>query len=173
MTTDVKLHIGGTQRKEGWKILNILPGPDVDIVGTCTDLSMFADASVDQVYASHVLEHIAGNDVYTALNEIFRVLKPGGVLKASVPDLSILCELYLKYMGQPVEQVKITKMIYGGHVDDYDIHHFGYNIQIITSIMAMTGFVRLEQVETLNEFADTSIYKFNDVPISLNFIATK
>ena len=55
MTEPIKLHIGGTSAKDGWKILNILPGPSVDILGTCTDLSMFADGTVDVVYASHVL----------------------------------------------------------------------------------------------------------------------
>ena len=43
MSDKVRLHLGGVQAKDGWKILNILPGPAVDIIGSCTDLSAFGD----------------------------------------------------------------------------------------------------------------------------------
>ena len=43
----------------------------------------FADASFNQVICSEVLEHIP--DYLSALNEIERVLKPGGVAAISVP----------------------------------------------------------------------------------------
>ena len=66
-----RLNIGGTERRDGWKILNILPGPEVDYVGDCTDLTQLADASVDDVYASHVLEHLGyGEDLASSLGHI-------------------------------------------------------------------------------------------------------
>ena len=43
----------------------------------------FADASFDRVVTSEVLEHI--QDDVTAIGELVRVLKPGGVLAATVP----------------------------------------------------------------------------------------
>ena len=43
----------------------------------------FADNSLDRVICSEVLEHIP--DYYAALDEITRVLKPGGLLAVSVP----------------------------------------------------------------------------------------
>jgi Methylase involved in ubiquinone/menaquinone biosynthesis len=46
----------------------------------------FADNSFDKVLMSEVLEHLA--DDRRALREVFRVLKPGGILALSVPHAS-------------------------------------------------------------------------------------
>ena len=54
----IKLHIGGREKREGWVILDAPPGPIVDYVGNCNDLSFLEDASCSEVYASHVLEHL-------------------------------------------------------------------------------------------------------------------
>lgn len=43
----------------------------------------FRDHSIDQVYAVQVLEHV--HDLLGLMNEIHRVLKPGGVLHVMVP----------------------------------------------------------------------------------------
>lgn len=44
----------------------------------------FADDTFDRIIASEVLEHVADDQV--ALDEVFRVLKPGGTLAATVPS---------------------------------------------------------------------------------------
>jgi SAM-dependent methyltransferase len=54
------------------------------------------DRSVDAVYASHVLEHLAREDVPAALANTFRILKPGGIFRLIVPDLAWRAELYLR-----------------------------------------------------------------------------
>ena len=58
----MKLHIGGEAQKDGWKILNIQPKEGVDYIGSITDLSQFENESVDEVYASHVFEHVLQKD---------------------------------------------------------------------------------------------------------------
>ena len=81
-----RLHIGGKRVKEGWKILNIQPGKDVDFVGDAADLSQFNDETFDEVYASHVIEHLGyQNELPEATKGIHRILKPGGVFRMSVP----------------------------------------------------------------------------------------
>jgi predicted SAM-dependent methyltransferase len=173
MSEPIKLHIGGTQAKEGWKILNIIPGPIVDITGSCTDLSLFADASVDEIYASHVMEHLPFAELIRASREMARVLKPGGILKGSVPNLDILFRLFLENAGDAEKQMNILFMIYGGHVDEFDIHHCGFNFEIMAGILAGSGFSRIDQVELHHEFIDTSYYRHDGALISLNFIATR
>lgn len=55
-------------------------------VGDCRDLSRFADASFDVVFASNLLEHLdlAGNEALVA--EVRRVLRPGGQLLLVQPN---------------------------------------------------------------------------------------
>jgi SAM-dependent methyltransferase len=47
----------------------------------------FASDEFDCVYSSHMLEHIPKQFVPGVLKEIYRVLKPGGVVRTVVPDL--------------------------------------------------------------------------------------
>lgn len=58
-----------------------------------------ADASVQGIYASHVLEHLSYDDFWTALHHTFRMLKPGGIFRLVVPDLQARAERYLRDTG--------------------------------------------------------------------------
>ncbi|MBC7939816.1 MAG: hypothetical protein H7Z19_08650 [Chitinophagaceae bacterium] len=40
-----RLHSGGREKRDGWEILNILPGPDVDPVGNAVDPSRCCSAT--------------------------------------------------------------------------------------------------------------------------------
>jgi predicted SAM-dependent methyltransferase len=53
------------------------------------------DNSVDQIYASHLFEHIPFKDLIVLLNEIYRVLKNDGSLSVCVPDSSLYIKSYL------------------------------------------------------------------------------
>lgn len=81
----VNLNLGcGRHPIDGWINLDRVPGDGADIVA---ELGMetipLASASVDCVLASHVLEHIT--DIISAMREIHRVLRPGGILVAATP----------------------------------------------------------------------------------------
>ncbi|WKZ12691.1 MAG: methyltransferase domain-containing protein [Gammaproteobacteria bacterium] len=60
----------------------------------------FPDASIDIVYHSHMLEHIARDQVTRFLHEVYRVLRPGGVHRVVVPDLEVLARRYLEHVGE-------------------------------------------------------------------------
>jgi ADP-heptose:LPS heptosyltransferase/predicted SAM-dependent methyltransferase len=65
-------------------LFNIQMKPDV--VCDCTKLDVFGSASMDFVYSSHLLEHIAPEKVVSTLREWTRVLKPNGFLLLYLPD---------------------------------------------------------------------------------------
>lgn len=54
----------------------------------------WADGSADAVYSSHTLEHLSREDGRRFLRECFRVLKPQGLLRIVVPDLSVIISQY-------------------------------------------------------------------------------
>ena len=59
-----------------------------------------ADATGDMLYSSHFLEHIPRDQVAPLLQECWRILKPGGVLRLAVLDLENLCRTYLHHRDQ-------------------------------------------------------------------------
>ena len=170
----LRLHVGGLEARHGWKILNVQPGPGVDYVGDCTDLSQFADASVDEIYASHVLEHLGfTGDLPRALSEFNRVLKQGGAARISVPDFEILCRMFLDPAHSMEQRLYIMAMTFGGQTDPHDFHYVGLTFEFLHDFLLKAGFSRIERVKEFGLFHDTSVFKYADTPISLNVIAYK
>ena len=91
----MKLHIGGEIAKDGWTIFNIQKKKDVDIIGDLENLDQFSENSIDEIYASHVFEHIKIRNFLKILKNIHRILKQDGKLYISVPDMDIIFRLFL------------------------------------------------------------------------------
>jgi predicted SAM-dependent methyltransferase len=51
-------------------------------------LPQYTDNSVDEIRASHILEHFPFAEVPNVLAEWVRALKPGGTIKIAVPDIA-------------------------------------------------------------------------------------
>jgi len=68
----------------------------VDILRDMSDLHGILNNSVSAVYSSHTLEHVSwGNikkNILITLQEWFRILRPGGLLLISVPNLTTLAK---------------------------------------------------------------------------------
>lgn len=54
-----------------------------------------AEGSCELMYSSHVLEHLALEDLRRALRNTKKYLRPGGTFRLVVPDLERLCRDYL------------------------------------------------------------------------------
>jgi len=170
-----KLHIGGKEKLEGWELLNALSGPDVDHICNANDLSQFDDNTFNEIYASHIVEHLDYIDELSkTLAEWYRVLAPNGKIYISVPDMDVLCRLFLlRDHLTTTERYQVMRMLFGGHVDEYDYHYVGLNGDILASFLSDAGFTNLKRVKEFNIFDDTSSGKFKGTLISLNITAEK
>ncbi len=170
----IRLHVGGQVRHPDWKILDVRPGPDVDYVCACTELSVIDDESVSEIYASHVIEHLGyQSDLARALREFNRVLVPQGILRISVPDLRALCGLFVDSTLSFGERFHVMRMMFGGQVNEADFHYVGLDEAILTMYLQRAGFRDIVRVDNFELFADASSLIFKGTPISLNLNARR
>jgi predicted SAM-dependent methyltransferase len=101
--------------------------------------SSFADNSVDEIVASHVLEHFGHQDAELALREWVRVLKPGGRIRIAVPDFAKCAQAYLDGKALP-----IASFVMGGQTDEYDFHKTLFDEERLTHLMKDAGLGHIE-----------------------------
>ena len=88
----VRVQIGsGPQRLAGWLNSDLIAGELHLDLGRRLALP---DRSVDFVFGEHVIEHLPERRAERLLGELHRVLRPGGVLRLTTPDLRKLLALY-------------------------------------------------------------------------------
>jgi len=66
------------------------------------------------------------------------------------------------------------RMIFGGQIDEYDFHYFGWDFELLSGLLKNVGFKEIEKVEKFSIFTnDTSNEDIDGELISLNLIAKK
>ena len=79
------------QHERQFQIANFIglalePAHDREIKHDLSGPLLYPDNSIAKIQAQDVLEHLAFEKVPFVLDEIYRVLKPGGIFRLSVPD---------------------------------------------------------------------------------------
>jgi SAM-dependent methyltransferase len=88
MPTDksLKLDFGcGPNKREGFHGVDNINFPNVDFVCDLREKWPWHDNSVEEGFASHFLEHLTGQERVHFVNELYRVLVPGGKTTIVVP----------------------------------------------------------------------------------------
>ena len=90
----MKLHLGcGERFLEGYIHIDLAEFEHIDYKIPVNNLSIFDDNSIDEIYASHVIEYFDRDEVKELLKEWKRVLREGGILRIAVPNFSKLIEI--------------------------------------------------------------------------------
>ena len=95
------LNLGcGYRYHQSWTNVDFIStGPNV-LAHNLLQGTPFDDNNFDVVYHSHVLEHFNKGDGKKFIQECYRVLKPGGVLRIAVPNLEQIARLYLQKLEE-------------------------------------------------------------------------
>lgn len=171
----MKLHLGcGKRFIPNFVHIDAIDYPHVDHVATIDNLSFLADNSVDLIYNCHVLEHFKRRDVDRVLREWYRVLKPGGLLRISVPDFAKLCEIYQRF-GQ---LDKVIGALFGRQDYLYNIHYNVFDFASLSAALEHAGYIKVRRYDWREtEHADIDDYsqayvphmdKENGIQVSLN-----
>jgi predicted SAM-dependent methyltransferase len=121
----------------------------------------YDDNSVDEIYASHVLEHFSHRETHKVLANWVAKLKPGGLLRLAVPDFTWVAKRYLD--GEPINTMGF---VMGGHVDEDDHHGAIFDREMLVDMMVGVGLERIGSWAA--EYQDCS-----SLPVSLNLQAFK
>jgi predicted SAM-dependent methyltransferase len=178
--TSVKLHLGcGKRFIPGFTHVDVVPFDHVDYITSIDNLPTFADNSVDLIYNCHVLEHFHREKVYKVLREWYRVLKPDGILRTSVPDFNALCELYMETR----DLSNVIGPIMGRQDYLYNIHYNVFDLNTLERDLLKAGFVEIQRYDwTKTEHVDLDDFsqayyphmdKENGKLLSLNVEARK
>jgi predicted SAM-dependent methyltransferase len=93
----LELGAGENRGVPGWTYADV--NENCDLTLDLTHPLPFPDNCVDMIYSSHLLEHFSYNELHNFLNECLRVLKPGGIFSAAVPNARIYLEAYQNPSG--------------------------------------------------------------------------
>lgn len=111
------------------------------------------DSSAECIYTSHMFEHLSHDGAKNFLKEAKRVLKSGGVLRISVPDLKVAIDGYLQsndadsfmqgifVQAPPISTIKQKLILF---MSGYRHHQWMYDGASLTKLLEGMGFKDVE-----------------------------
>jgi SAM-dependent methyltransferase len=140
----------------GWRELRLDINPEVspDILCSMTDMRSVTTGSIDAIWSSHNLEHLYRHEVPVALAEFRRVLRPGGQVLLTLPDLQRVAELVAadglenKAYSSPAGPITALDMIYGhtpslARGNRHMAHKTGFTARTLTQLLSEAEFTGL------------------------------
>ena len=104
---ELKIDLGcGPNKREGFTGVDVRQfDGKVDVVADLRKKWPFADGSVSEAHTSHFVEHLEAHERIHFVNELYRVLKPGGKCQLIVPHWAS-CRAYgdLTHKWPPVSE---------------------------------------------------------------------
>ena len=161
--------------------LALQPAHDREIKHNLADPLPYADGSIAKVQAQDVLEHLAFEKVSFVLDEIYRVLKPGGTFRLSVPDYRspvqkrrslydargrVIGDLLMgatSYLDQATGDVRVK------FSEDGEAHLWFPRYELITHLVLRSE-LRKAQIHFYQGFLDDHTYLCEPVPENEMFV---
>jgi len=115
----MKLNLGGNEeydggpdspKLEGFTHVDIRQIDGVEIVCDVSKKIPLEDNSVEEIRASHIIEHIHPDEIDSAITEWVRILKPGGLLRVYCPSAELIAKAFV--MGD-INITRFSELIFG------------------------------------------------------------
>lgn len=134
--------------------LDLDPAVRPDIVCSITDMKPVESDSVDAIWSSHNLEHLQRHEVPLALAEFIRVLKPGGFVLLTLPDLRQVARLVVEDRLEDHAYTSLSgpitalDMIFGHSAslaqgNPFMAHRTGFTARTLQGLLTQAGFVEI------------------------------
>jgi len=153
------LHLGcGDHVLAGWINADLDPRGEDCLAFDAAKPFPFEDESLDVVFSEHMIEHMNFQDGMVMLRECWRVLKPGGRIRVTTPDLPFLIKIYTgprskleedylvwaarRFVPQPPDEAAI--FVFNNFVRAWG-HLFIYDLATLSRSLSAAGFVAIEQ----------------------------
>ncbi len=131
---------------------DIDPGVKPHVVGSILELERsFEPRSFDVIWSSHVLEHLYAHEIFPALRQFHRILKPDGFALIMSPDVAAVAHFIVERgiaaiaYNSPAGPIRPLDMLYGhsraieeGHV--HMAHRTGFTAERLGNLLLTAGF---------------------------------
>jgi predicted SAM-dependent methyltransferase len=146
----LKVEIGGLAPRSGWVVTNV--NATTRNYLDCTAPWPIPDGSVQYVYSDNVIEHIPLAAGRAMLEQAFRAMQPGGIIRVVTPDIRKHVELYLagdaSVQSEVAEEYRGLGMVVEHSIDLIRIpigsfgHHEGYvyDFEVLEHELKRAGF---------------------------------
>jgi predicted SAM-dependent methyltransferase len=167
----IMLELGAGENRgiPGWTYADV--NENCELTLDLTQPLPFPDNCIDMIYSSHLLEHFSYHELVNFLNECLRILKPGGIFSAAVPNARIYLEAYQNPAGfepglfcryEPAYNYnsKIDYVNYMAYMDGH--HHYMFDEENLVAILNKTGFKTVRSRE-FDKVLDMEVRHFQTI----------
>jgi predicted SAM-dependent methyltransferase len=148
---DLRVNVGcGPGRVEGWANTDLVPARGVLFMDAASAWPL-PDGCAAAVNSEHFVEHLTREQAATYFAEAHRVLRPGGVIRTSTPDLRGTVEAYLEGDDAKLGAHRghgYAARTHADLVNNYfyvDGHRQIYDYETLEDVLSRAGFVEIER----------------------------
>lgn len=96
----------------------------------------FANGEFDVVFSSHTLEHFSRSEAIDVIEEMIRIMKPGGELRLNLPNI----EWAAQHILNGEVDGNVMNVLYGSQQYAEDFHKNGFTPTMLEQLLKLKGF---------------------------------